>query len=351
MSLFNDVRLPGDDPGGGQKHSLEVIAPMTKARWSLAALAVVGLVAGLFCGPAEAAGVRLELKLKRGQTFYQRTLTEQRVRKTTRSRLEVIELSCGVGRKLEVVDVDPQGNATLECTYLWSAYRQSGDVRDVYYDSSRGVSHVPKEAAGFAALLGGTYVMTWTPRGEVLVDANALDDIREAVRRELPENAEKTPAATLLAPYLDETGIEEAAQSQMPRYPDEILTEWFSWSARDVLSQGLPAVIQSKWTMRTVDADGLASIDVSGSVGADPDASIVEIAGMELRYDFSGTRQGGVQIDTRSGLLVDSTMYQRLEGDATEPNDDENAGEPRKIFLTFESQVTLNTKDKKWDEW
>jgi hypothetical protein len=324
---------------------------MMDKRWSLPALAVVGLVAGFFCGPAAAAGVRLELKLKRGQTFYQRTLTEQRIRKTTDGRLEVIELSHGVGRKLEVIDVDPQGNATLECTYLWSAFRQSGDVRDVYYDSSRGGSHVPKEAAGFAALLDGTYMMTWTPRGEVLVDANALDDIREASGQELPENAEKTPAATALAPYLDETGIEEAAQSQMMRYPDEVLTQWYSWRTRDVLSQGLPAVIQSKWTMRTVDADGLASIDVSGSVRADGDASIVEIAGMELRYDFSGTRQGGVQIDTRSGLLVDSTIYQRLEGDATEPTGGENAGEPRKISLTFESQVTLNTKDKKWDEW
>jgi len=324
---------------------------MTETRWSLAALAVVGLVAGFFCGPAEAAGVRLELKLKKGQTFYQRTLNEQRVRKTTDSRLKVIELSYGVGRKLDVIDVDPQGNATLECTYLWSAFRQSGDLREVYYDSSRGGSHVPKEAVGFAALLDGTYVMKWTPRGEVFVDANALDDIREAVRKELPETGEKTLATTALAPYLDETGIEEAARNQMVCYPEKILTEWYSWRTRDVLSQGLPAVIQSKWTMRTVDADGLASIDLAGSVEADPDAAIVEIAGMELRYDFSGTRQGGVQIDTKTGLLVDSTIYDRVAGDATEANADENADEPRKISLTFESQVTLNTKDKKWDEW
>lgn len=314
-------------------------------------LAVVGLVAGSCCGPAKAAGVRLELKLEKGRTFYQRTLNEQRIRKTTDGRLEVIELSYGVGRKMEVIDVDPQGNATLECTYLWSAYRQSGDVRDVYYDSSRGGSHVPREAAGFAALLDGTYLVTWTPRGEVLVDANALDDIREAVRQKLPENAEKTPATTALAPYLDETGIEEAAQSQMMRYPDEILTEWYSWQSRDVLSQGLPAVIQSKWTMRTVDGDGLASIDLAGSVGANPDASTAEIAGMELRYDFSGTRQGGVRIDTKTGLLIDSTIYQWIEGDATEPNGDEEDSEPKKIALTFECQVALNTKDEKWDAW
>jgi len=324
---------------------------MTNRRWVLPALVVVGTVAAWFCGPAEAAGVRLELKLEKGQTLYQRTLTEQRIRKTTRGQMEVIELSYGVGQKLEVIDVDPQGNATLECTYLWSAFRQSGDVRDVYYDSARSGSRVPKEAAGFAALLDGTYVMQWTPRGEVLVDANALDEIREAVRQELPERAERTPATTALAPYLDAAAIEEAAQSQRMHYPDELLTERDSWSTRNVVSHGLPAVIQSKWTMRTVDTDGLATIDVAGSVSANPNAPVVEIGGMELHYDFSGTRQGGVRIDTRTGLLADSTIYHRVAGDATEANGDENAGQAKKIALTFESQVTLNTRDKKWDEW
>ena len=324
---------------------------MTNTRWSVATLVVAGMVAGWFCGSAEGAGVRLELKLKKGQTFYQRTLTEQRISKKTRGQLEVIELSYGVGQELEVIDVDPQGNATLECTYLWSAFRQSGDVRDVYYDSTRAGSRVPKEAAGFAALLDGTYVMQWTPRGEVLVDANTLDDIREAVRRELPESAEKTPATTALARYLDETWIEQAAQSQRMHYPDELLTEWYSWSTRDVLSHGLPAIIQSKCTMRTVDTDGLATIDVAGSVRANPNAPVAEIGGMELQYDFSGTRQGGVRIDTKTGLLADSSIYHRVAGDATEANDDENAGQAQKIELTFESQVTLNTRDKKWDEW
>jgi len=324
---------------------------MTNRRWSLPTLVVVGIVAGSFCGPAVAAGVRLELKLERGQTFYQKMVTEQRIIDTTGGRLEVVELSCGVGQKLEVLDIDPQGNVTLECTYLWSAFRQSGELKEVYYDSSRDGSHVPEEGAGFAALLEGTYVMKWTAQGEIVVDANALDEIRAAVREELGDGEERTPATTALAPYLDETGIEEIGESQMMHYPDQVLTEWDSWSTQSVLSHGLPAVIQSKWTMRTVDEEDQATIDMAGSVRANPNASVAEIGGMELHYDFSGTQRGTVRVDTNTGLLADSVIYRRVAGDATEAGGDENRTEAKKISLTFESQVTLKTKEKKWEEW
>jgi hypothetical protein len=306
---------------------------------SLAACAATMVLSGV-----AGAAVQFQLKLDKGKTYYQRTTTEQKIIQTIMGQEQVTQVSMGNGQKLEVLDVDPQGNMQVRYTHIWTRIKQISPMVQLDYDSSA-QGPTPTGAEGFAALIGESYTARLSPLGKVL-DVNGVEQLAAAVRKKLLAGAEGSPAMSALAPYFDPQGVKEMTQTWLPLYPGRPVEVGDSWTDTKALTQGFGMVIQSTWTLQKQQA-GVATIDTTASIQADPNAPGMETQGMKVKFTVSGTQQGTVLLDEATGLATKTDMKQQLKGE-TKVGATADGPPMMVIPMTIDSQVTGEISDQMW---
>ncbi len=176
----------------------------------LTMLLVAAICVGTVGFSADAsAAVQLSLKLQKGKTYYQRVMVDQRVGQTVMGQEQAVNYIIGLGQKLDVLDVDGQGNMQVRHTYIWSRFKQSGPMGEVDYDSSQPAA-AAAGAEGFAALIGQSYVIKVSPKGKVL-DVNGVEAMAESVQKKAG-GMNVTSAESPLAFLLTKQGIQETEE-------------------------------------------------------------------------------------------------------------------------------------------
>lgn len=186
---------------------------MARRRLGQLVLTTAGIMS-VIIGSASAAPVRLQLKLEKGKTYYQRTVIRHQRTQMIMGQSEVVHQDIGVGMKLDVLDADSQGNMRIRRTFNWSMVKRTDPTRgDLHYDSSRQTAP-PAGAEAFAALLGQSYIVKISPKGRVS-DINGVEDVQEAIRKKLPAGAETRAQMSALTLHVDAKGIKELTESTM----------------------------------------------------------------------------------------------------------------------------------------
>jgi hypothetical protein len=316
---------------------------MANMRLRTIASAVGGIVLVVLCGSG-AATTRLEWKLAKGKTYYQRTVMDQQIAQTVMGQEQKIEQATGLGLKLQVLDVDAQGNMRIQYTYLWTKLKQVNPMAQVDYDSSR-QSPVPAGAESFAALVGQSYTIKMTPKGKVL-DVNGVEQLKEAVLKKLPAGAETGPMASTIAAYTDKDNLKQMTEARMAIFPDKPVSPGDSWNKDMTVAIGFPVIIQSKWTLQKEEA-GVATITLTSTLRPDPSAPPMDTGGMKLNCNLSGTQEGTLQVAEVTGLLTASKARQQLKGDVKVAA---SAGAPpaMAIPMTIDTQITGEMSDQMW---
>lgn len=307
---------------------------------SMACLAILAL-----CGVGTAA-VRLEFKLDKGKTYYQKTVMDQKITQTIMDQQQTIDQSIGSGMKLDVLEVDGQGNMRIRYTYLWSRFKSTNPMLRQDYDSAR-KTPVPPGAEGFAALIGQGYVMDMSPGGKVLKIEGAKE-LREAVLQKLPAGAETAPTMQILNAFLDERSIKEMTEASMAIYPDKPVEQGDSWEEKAVLTVGFPVLTESKWTLRER-AGGLATIGEVSSVRSNPDAPPIDAGGMKMKADLTGTQEGVLLVDEKTGLITSNKARQNIKGALKLGASAEGPFDMMTIPIVFETAVVAETSDRMWE--
>lgn len=200
---------------------------MANMRFRAIIPAVSSIVLIILCGSA-AAATQLQWKLAKGKMYYQRTVIEQQITQTVMGQEQKIEQSIGIGHKLQVLDVDPQGNMRIQYTYLWSKLKQINPMVQIDYDSSQ-KSPVPAGAEGFAALVGQSYTVKMTPQGKIL-DVNGVEQLRDAVLKKLPPGMDATVGMNPVAGYIDKESLKQMTEAGTAIYPDKPVNPGDSWN-------------------------------------------------------------------------------------------------------------------------
>lgn len=304
---------------------------------------VAALASATVCNTATA--VELQLKLDTGKTYYERTVVEQKITQTVMDQTQVIELAMGTGMKLEVLDVDAQGNMRIRYTRIWSMFRQAVPMAAIDYDSARQTTP-PAGAEPLAALLGQSYVVRLDPKGKVL-DVNGIEELREAVRQKLPPGAETSPAMNVLKPYFDRQTLKDQIESTMAVYPGKPVEPGESWSQKRAVTLGFGMLIDSKWTLQKREA-GVATIGVSSSIRFNPEAPPMDSQGMKLKFDMSGTQEGTIRLAEATGLITSSQDRHLLKGEIQLGTGAE--GPPMMVIPSvFETTSRFEMSDKPWE--
>jgi hypothetical protein len=295
------------------------------------------------CGSG-AAATRLEWKLAKGKTYYQRTVVEQQIGQEIMGQQQKSEHSMGTGLKLQVLDVDAQGNMRIQYTYLWSRLKQVNPMAQIDYDSSS-KSPVPAGAEGFAALIGQSYTVRMTPKGQVL-DVNGVEQLRDAVLKKLPAGTDPAAPTNLVAPYINKDSLKQMTEAGMAIYPDRPVNVGDSWDKVITMAVGFMVTIQSKWTLQKEQA-GVATIGLAATMRSDPNSPPMDAGGMKMKPDLSGTQEGTIQVAEATGLMIACKERQQLKGQVKIAAS-ADAPPMMTMPMTIDTQVTGEMGEQMW---
>ncbi len=293
-----------------------------------------------------AAAVRLELKLGKGKTYYQKGVVDQKITQTIMNQQQTIDQSIGSGQKLDVLEVDGQGNMRIRYTYLWLRFKSTNPMLQQDYDSAR-KAPVPSGAEGFAALIGQSYDMELSPGGKVL-KIEGMKELREAVLQKMPASAKTAPTMQVLNTFLDEGSIKEMAEASMAVYPDGPVEQGDSWEEEASRTIGFPTLTASKWTLQKR-AGGVATIGEFSSLRSNPDGPPMDAGGMKMKADLSGTQEGTLLVDEKTGLITSNKGRQSIKGDLKIGASAEGPFDMMTIPVVFETTVTTEAGDRMWE--
>jgi hypothetical protein len=308
-------------------------------------VAAAWIVSTVLCGGAGAA-TRLELKLDKGKTWYDRSLIDQTITQDIMGQQQVINMTIGIAEKLEVLGVDGQGNMQIRHTYTWTRFKQAIPMAaPVDYDSSQQTTP-PAGAEGFAALIGQSYTIKVSPQGKVL-EITGMEQLSEAVRQKAPA-ADPSQGPDALSAFIDKGAVKEMTENSMAVYPDKPVEPGDSWTRTQLTSRGFAMITDSKWTLQKQEG-GVATIATAGSVKVDPNGAPMQTQGMAMKMDLSGTQEGTIQMDEATGLIRSNRGHQQLKGQINVGASPEGPFNMMSIPMTIDTTFTIETSDKMWE--
>lgn len=317
---------------------------MEKRNSRLFLLAVVGLTSVALCHTGSAA-VSLQLKLAKGKTYYQRTMADQHITQTVMNQSQTIDISVGVGMKLDVLDVDSAGNMQIRHTFIWCLSKQTTPMGTVDYDSARQATP-PAGVEPLAALLNQSYVVKLSPKGRVL-DIQGVEQMKEAVQKKVPGAAEGGPMGNVANQFLDKQGLKETTESLLAVYPDKPVEPGASWTQKETLTAGFGRIEESKYTLQKQEA-GIATIGATSTFRANPDAAPMEAQGMKMRIDMSGTGEATIRVVEATGLIQMEQGRAQLKGEIK--IGDSGQGQPQMVIpMTVDANTKVEMSEKMWE--
>ena len=317
---------------------------MARHGYKMCVITAACIVLGALCANAPAA-VRLELKLDKGKTYYERSVSEQQVTQEVMGQQQTVHLSVGIGQKLDVLDVDGRGNVQIRYTYIWTSFKQAGPM-PVDYDSSQQTTS-PSGAEGFAALLGQSYTVRLNPKGEVL-DMNGVAEMAKAVREKLPPGTDLSSSGNPLASLLDEESLRGLTESASAVYPDKLVNSGDSWARTRAIKQGMAMINETKWTLQGRQG-GMATIQATSALKVDPNEPPLEMQGMAMKFDLSGNQEGTIQMEETTGLIRKQSGRQELKGQIKIGTSPQGPFNMMMIPMTIATKFTVETSDRPWE--
>jgi len=287
------------------------------------------------------------LRLEEGKQYYMQTINEQQISDPTPAKEGTVVMTIGIGAKLDVSNIDANGNAQVTYTYKWVKVGIKATEEKVY-DSSKKDSTVPPELQWFAPLLEESFSLTITPEGRIS-EIKGLDKVRSNVRQKLPQGQMQELAMSSLNQWLDDQALRERIENSMAIYPDKPVGIGDSWSRNIAYSHSFAMILENKWTLKAR-KNGVAVIEVVSTIKPNPQAKPLEVGtqGATSSYEFTGNQQGLIEMQESTGLIINSKINQQMTGKTTI----KNAGRPGAPDITHPMEITgvVSMETSDWEK-
>jgi FKBP-type peptidyl-prolyl cis-trans isomerase len=284
----------------------ETAAPATAATTATAA-------------PAQNEKVELHLRLKEGQAYGLRSLSEQKIVQTVNNQKVNVTQIVGFDIRYDVLKVDEAGNLTIKFTYTGATFMVNGPMGNIEYDSTLPDSKVPDMVKGIAALVGQSLQLTMSPAGRVL-DMQGLDAMLQTMtsKIDIPNPQMREMVQAQMKAQFGADNIKKMAESSSAVYPDKPVAIGDTWTrgSTAVGMGGFGMTTQTTYTLKDR-RDGIAYIDVVSKMGSEGDAAVLKIGTVDVKNDLSGEVKGSMELDEATGWVRKSEQRTQLSGKVT----------------------------------
>ncbi len=312
----------------------------------LLAVATVLAVLVLLSSATARAGddkINFAFHLEEGQSYKLLVTTDQEILQQVQGREMKVRQTLGIGYTFAVTDVDDEGTATIDVTFGPVSTKVDTSMGTFEYDSEDPPDEVPMPAQNMAALLGKSFTMKLTTKGEVAEVTGTealLNEMLELI--DVPEGPIKDKMIEDVKKQFGEAGLKETMGNRTAIFPDQPVGIGDSWTRTVTVSAGLPMVTETTYTLVGRD-DGIATIEIEATVKANPDAEPISMGPMTMRYELEGTQEGTLKIDEATGWYAEGTMTKNLEGKVIMSGMPGQEGE-MPIAMTVKSTITFETE-------
>jgi hypothetical protein len=283
----------------------------------------------------------LKLKLKKGQKFGLKMVTDQKMSQTMMGQQQKMNQMTAMGMSFEVLDVDDNGNISIKTTHLNIHARIEGPMGVMEYDSTK-----PQEpgannpmSAMYKAMLGQSFVMKLSPKGEILEIKGMDEMIAKMIDKMATDEAMKQQMKEMMKNFINEDKMKETSGTMVAALPPKPVGIGDSWTNKISVAVGFPMEIDTTNTL-TDHKEGIITIKTNASIEMGDDAKPTEMGPMKMTMKMKGAQKGTIQIDQATGWLVRSKADANFTGEfKTEPN--EQMPQPMTIPIAIESVTTV----------
>lgn len=255
--------------------------------------------------------VQLGLNLEAGKTYRLMTNTSQEISQTIGGQSQDMTQTIGMGLKHTVESVDESGTATIDVIYEKVKYEQNGPLGRTTYDSDDPNADVPLMAKGFAALVDNGFKMMTNNKGEITDIQGVSQMLQKMVDGLGVSGAQAAQIESSLKMQFGDEALKQSMENTMAVYPSRPVGVGDSWTKTMEVNSGFPIKTTNTWTVKDI-KDGVVYLNVVSKVSS-ADAGM-EVAGMNVKYNLSGTQGGSIEMDQTTGWIKKSNLKQDISG-------------------------------------
>jgi len=189
--------------------------------------------------------------------------------------------------------------------------------------------------------------MRLSPKGEVL-DVGGVEELAKVVREKAP-GVDLSSPGNPLASLLDAQALKEMTENSLAVYPDKPVEPGDSWTRARVVRQGMAMIAENKWTLQKLEG-GVATIQATSSLKADPNGPPLETQGMAMKLDLSGTQESTIQIQQTTGLATANRGLQELKGQVRIGASPQGPFDMMAIPMAIQTKFTMEMSDRMWEK-
>lgn len=262
--------------------------------------------------------VDLRLKLEKGQSYKMQTVQDFKLSQVENGQQRDTSLIINIRYIYDVEDVDADGNAWIKVTYnsLYSKEEDSTGSK-IEYDSSNRPDVIPRGLLAFDALLGKSFLILVSPKGEIK-DIKGADLLQKAIIDKIPPKNEGEISFNtndMIKEWSGEQALREALEENLfAFYQNEPVGVGDTWQKSYVISKNIPPInVQAIYTFKER-KDGITTVDLFAMAQPNLGTEPIPTGEGTIQFKFSGDITGIIELNESTGWIVHSQQTSRLKG-------------------------------------
>ena len=258
------------------------------------------------------AQVDLGYHLKKGQEFKLSIETVQNIEQDIMGQINETEQSIKQGMQMKVLSKDGE-NYRMSCEIYKIGWGLSSPMlgMEQSYDSEN-----PDPASPFAfmgKMVGQPFEFKMTQSGTVS-DITGLEEIIIAMVEGMElDEASKQQTLLQLQDMMGEKSFKGSMDQVLQFFPGKKVSIGDTWiNEADLVNYGI--VMNNEFTLKELNKEQ-ATVELSSDITSEKTSQSMN--GMDVEVEIGGKQSGTFVVDRKSGILIEGTVIQELEGSAS----------------------------------
>lgn len=269
-------------------------------------------ILGSFSPPAEK--IYLRLNLHKNEKYHIKSELNQDIIQIIKGDTLTMQQKVKIGYLYEVLDRNDQGIINLQVTYKSVYFLQNTKYGRIEYDSEIDAGYIHPILKGYATLAGQSFYMTLDTLGKVrevkginTLLKNSLDSF------ELPEGEQKESLKQSMQAQFGNKAIRENMEKMMAVYPARPVKIGDEWKKKIIIDKGFPMQLDNTWKLVEKNK-GDVLIETYSVIHPNPEVPAMNMGGLKMTYQTTGTARGTLSMDMQSGWVKSSKIVQKFSG-------------------------------------